>query len=161
MNNTLLDTVTDHLSRIYPDQDIQKLAEQAIETMGLSESESPSTLYKNKWSEKDAWVITYGDSIKKKGEAPLKTLKGFADKYLKGSISGLHILPFFPYSSDEGFSVIDYSQVNDGLGDWQDIEAIGRDYDLMSDLVVNHCSQQSRWFENFRQRKDPGKDYFS
>jgi len=39
MNNTLLDTVTDHLSRIYPDQDIQKLAEQAIETMGLSESD--------------------------------------------------------------------------------------------------------------------------
>ena len=160
MNNTLLNTVTDHLSRIYPDHDIQQIAKQAIETMGLSESESPCTVHKNKWSEKDAWVITYGDSIKQKGEVPLKTLKYFTDKYFKDSISGLHILPFFPYSSDEGFSVINYAQVNDGLGGWEDIEAIGNDYDLMSDLVINHCSQQSIWFENFRQRKDPGKDYF-
>lgn len=160
MNNTLLNTVTDHLSRIYPDHDIQEIAKQAIETMGLSESESPCTVHKNKWSEKDAWVITYGDSIKQKGEVPLKTLKYFADKYFKNSISGLHILPFFPYSSDEGFSVINYAQVNDSLGGWEDIEAIGNDYDLMSDLVINHCSQQSIWFENFRQRKDPGKDYF-
>ena len=160
MNNTLLNTVTDHLSRIYPDHDIQQIAKQAIETMGLSESESPCTVHKNKWSEKDAWVITYGDSIKQKGEVPLKTLKYFTDKYFKDSISGLHILPFFPYSSDEGFSVINYAQVNDSLGGWEDIEAIGNDYDLMSDLVINHCSQQSIWFENFRQRKDPGKDYF-
>ena len=160
MNTTLLDTVIDHLSRIYLDQDNQKIAEKAIKTMGLSQTESPSTLHKNKWSEKDAWVITYGDSIKQQGQAPLQTLKYFTDKYLSDSISGLHILPFFPYSSDEGFSVINYSQVNDGLGDWQDIEAIGHDYDLMSDLVINHCSQQSRWFDNFRQRKDPGKDYF-
>lgn len=157
MNTTLLETVVDHLSRIYLDQDTHKIAKKAIETMGLSQSENPSTLYK---SEKDAWVTTYGGSIKQQGQAPLKTLKIFADKYLKDSISGLHILPFFPYSSDEGFSVINYSQVNDGLGDWQDIETIGRDYDLMSDLVINHCSQQSRWFENFRQRNDPGKDYF-
>jgi len=128
--------------------------------MGLSQSESPCTLHKNKWSEKDAWVITYGDSIRKKDQEPLKTLKYFSDKYFKGAISGLHILPFFPYSSDEGFSVINYAQVNDSLGGWEDIESIGHEYDLMSDLVINHCSQQSRWFENFRQRKNPGKDYF-
>jgi len=160
MNNTLLATVTDHLSRIYPDHDIKEIAKQAINTMGLTQTEGPSTLHKNKWSEKDAWVITYGDSIKEKGKSPLQTLKYFTDKYFKDSISGLHILPFFPYSSDEGFSVINYSQVNDSLGNWQDIEAIGKDYDLMSDLVINHCSQQSTWFENFRQRKDPGQDYF-
>ena len=160
MKNNLLDTVTDHLSRIYPDHDIQKIAKQAIDTMGLNQSESPCTLHQNKWSQKDAWVITYGDSIRKKGQPPLQTLKYFTDQYFKDSISGLHILPFFPYSSDEGFSVINYAQVNDSLGGWEDIESIGNDYDLMSDLVINHCSQQSRWFENFRQRKDPGKDYF-
>ena len=160
MKNNLLDTVTDHLSRIYPDHDIKKIAKQAIDTMELNKSEPPCTLHKNKWSEKDAWVITYGDSIRKKNQEPLKTLKYFTDKYFKGAISGLHILPFFPYSSDEGFSVINYAQVNDSLGGWKDIESIGHDYDLMSDLVINHCSQQSRWFENFRQRKDPGKDYF-
>ena len=93
MNNTLLDTVVDHLSRIYHDQDIQSIAKKAIETMKLSNSTCSNTLHENKWSEKDAWVITYGDSIKQQGHAPLKTLKYFADKYFKDSISGLHILP--------------------------------------------------------------------
>ena len=160
MNNSLLNVVADHLSRIYPDLEYRDIAERAIKTMGLSTQQAPCPLHQNKWSQRDAWVITYGDSIQTEGEAPLKTLKNFSDKYLKDAISGLHILPFFPYSSDEGFSVIDYSQVNESLGSWEDIEVIGKDYDLMSDLVINHCSQRSRWFENFRQRKDPGKDYF-
>ncbi len=156
----LLSAVTDHLSRIYPELDYQQIARDSVAAMGLVDEAPTSELYRNKWSQADAWVITYGDSVLIDGEAPLKTLKRFADTHLKGVISGLHILPFFPYSSDDGFSVINYSQVNESLGDWSDIEAIGNDYDLMADLVINHCSQRSLWFENFRQRKDPGKDYF-
>ena len=128
--------------------------------MGLKEDAAPAPLHQNKWNEQDIWVITYGDSILEEGVAPLRSLKKFCDEYLRDVISGLHILPFFPYSSDDGFSVINYSQVNDSLGEWSDIEAIGADYDVMADLVINHCSQRSHWFENFRQRKDPGKDYF-
>ncbi len=156
----LLSAVTDHLSRIYPELDYQQIARDSVAAMGLVDEAPTSELYRNKWSQADAWVITYGDSVLIDGEAPLKTIKRFADTHLKGVISGLHILPFFPYSSDDGFSVINYSQVNESLGDWSDIEAIGNDYDLMADLVINHCSQRSLWFENFRQRKDPGKDYF-
>jgi len=160
MNTTLQQVVSEHLSRIYPHLDFVSIAADAIKTMGLDKAQSVYPLHQNKWTQQDAWVITYGDSIQNNDEPPLKTLKYFADTYLKESITGLHILPFFPYSSDEGFSVIDYSQVNDSLGTWGDIEAIGKEYDLMADLVVNHCSQRSRWFDNFRQRKDPGKDYF-
>jgi len=160
VKTNLLDAVSDHLSRIYPNADYREIAKQALQTMGLGDTQAVCALHQNKWSQRDAWVITYGDSIQAPEEAPLKTLKFFADSYLKGAVSGIHILPFFPYSSDEGFSVIDYSQVNESLGGWEHIEAIGKDYDLMADLVINHCSQRSRWFENFRQRKDPGKDYF-
>lgn len=158
--NDLLSVVTDHLSRIYPMQDFRAIARQALEVMKLAPDTHPCRLHQNKWDQSDVWMITYGDSVIEPDTPPLQTLKKFADQHLKGAVSGIHILPFFPYSSDEGFSVIDYSQVNDSLGDWEDIEAISKDYRLMADLVVNHCSKRSRWFENFRQRKDPGQDYF-
>jgi len=158
--NSLLNVVSSQLSRIYPEKNQNQIAGQLLTAMHLAEDIEPHPPHINKWDESDVWVITYGDSVKRNGQAPLNTLKEFLDLHLQDSISGVHILPFFPYSSDEGFSVIDYSQVNDSLGDWRDIEAISKEYDLMADLVINHCSQRSRWFENFRQLKDPGKDYF-
>ncbi|GHA09333.1 sucrose phosphorylase [Arenicella chitinivorans] len=160
VSRPLLPVVIDHLCRIYPDEDNNTLASRILEAMHLEQGAFTAELHQNKWSESDLWVITYGDSILHPDEAPLKTLKRFSDQYLKPEVSGLHILPFFPYSSDDGFAVINYAQVNESLGDWPDIEAIGADYDLMADLVINHCSQRSQWFENFKQRKDPGKDYF-
>lgn len=156
----IISTVVDHLSRIYPELDYIAISERAVQAMNLEGNTPTTSLHQNKWSQKDAWVITYGDSVLADGEVPLQTLKQFADMHLKQVITGLHILPFFPYSSDDGFSVINYSKVNGSLGEWTDIEAIGTDYDLMADLVINHCSQRSRWFDNFKQRKDPGKDYF-
>jgi len=160
LTKPLLSVVEEHLRRIYPDIDYKTLAKETIATMGLYRTDSTQVLYQNKWSEKDVWVITYGDSVKHDGEVPLQTLKRFSDKYFKGVISGLHILPFSPYSSDDGFSVINYSEVDKSLGGWSDIQAISQDYDVMGDLVVNHCSQESQWFKNFIERKDPGKDYF-
>ena len=160
LTKPLLTVVEDHLKHIYPDHDYKTLAKETIATMGLYRTDSTQVLYQNKWSEKDVWVITYGDSVKQDSEAPLKTLKRFSDHYFKDVISGLHILPFSPYSSDDGFSVINYSEVNPTLGNWSDIQAISQDYDVMGDLVVNHCSQESQWFKNFQTRKDPGKDYF-
>lgn len=156
----LHEIVSGYLGRIYPNENSQLLASRSIKEMGLTETTPPCPYFINKWSEKDAWLITYGDSVHAENEHPLKTLNRFASKYLSDSMSGIHILPFFPYSSDGGFSVIDYSQVNDNLGDWSDIELLSKNFDVMADLVVNHCSQRSRWFENFKQRKDPGKDYF-
>ena len=113
-----------------------------------------------KWNQEDIILITYGDSILDEGEVPLKTLHNFLDKHLKEVISILHILPFYPYSSDDGFSVIDYMQVNHDLGSWKDIEDLSKDYDLMADLVINHISKESLWFRNFIKGNGQGGDYF-
>jgi sucrose phosphorylase len=114
----------------------------------------------NNWDQKDVMLITYGDSIATSGEKPLHSLHSFLKKYCGGAINSVHLLPFFPYSSDDGFSVIDYSSVNEALGDWDDIQAISQDYRVMSDVVINHCSSRSLWFENFIKGEGPGSDFF-
>ena len=126
----------------------------------VSKYTSPSSENKVKWDETDVVLITYGDSIKKDGEPPLQTLKTFLDTHLKEQISVVHILPFFPYSSDDGFSVIDFREVNPELGSWKDVEQLTKYFDLMVDLVINHASTQSKWFQQFLQQSGKGKDYF-
>ena len=101
------------------------------------------------FSRKDTVLIVYGDTLNKPGEPPLKTLRQFAEKYLKDVFNTIHILPFFPYSSDDGFSVMDYFAVNPKLGDWNDIRSLGRHFRLMFDFVVNHISSKSEWFHNY------------
>ncbi|SMO59176.1 sugar phosphorylase [Gracilimonas mengyeensis] len=113
-----------------------------------------------RWSEKDAIVISYGDTIKKQGEYPLHTLQNFMDEYVGDSVSGLHILPFFPYSSDDGFSVINYRQVREDLGGWYHIKQLGRHYRIMADLVINHVSRKSSWFKDYQQDVAPASEYF-
>lgn len=111
-------------------------------------------------SERDAILITYGDSIQTFGQPALKTLKEFLNDHLAGSISGIHILPFYPYSSDDGFSVIDFRQVNPALGDWEDIAVLGKSYRLMFDAVINHVSRQSNWFQSYLRAETPYRNYF-
>ncbi|MGP1832752.1 sugar phosphorylase [Shewanella frigidimarina] len=151
------------LSCIYNDVDIDisvpALAAQLIDIMRITEYCQVPEPFVNHWSEKDIIMITYGDSVIQQGERPLTTLAQFIDSYLS-CINAVHILPFFPYSSDDGFSVIDYSSVNEGLGSWADISAIASKRRLMSDLVINHCSSRSLWFENFCKGEGVGHDYF-
>ena len=163
----LSDALTRHLTTIYDgvqgvDSDnYPELSNQLIELMGLQQATSEPTRYINHWDEKDCLVIAYGDSVLQPDEKPLQTLKRFLDRYVDDCVNGVHILPFYPYTSDDGFSVLDYSSVNESLGDWSDIEAIAADYSLMSDLVINHCSARSPWFENFLNDRDPGRNFFA
>ena len=113
-----------------------------------------------RWSERDAVLITYGDMVQREGEVPLETLKNFCDRRLRGAINCVHILPFFPSSSDGGFSVIDYSKVDEKLGDWEHVERLSRDYGLMVDVVLNHCSRQGAWFKDYVSGVAPQIDYF-
>jgi glycosidase len=101
--------------------------------------------------EGDAILITYGDQITEPGVAPLQSLGEFLAENLSGVLSGVHILPFFPYSSDDGFSVIDYARVDPDLGTWNDVERIGQSFRLMFDAVINHISAHSDWFQRFLQ----------
>ncbi|MFH1992259.1 MAG: alpha-amylase family glycosyl hydrolase [Pseudomonadota bacterium] len=105
------------------------------------------------FSEKDVFLITYGDTLNRNGEAPLTTLYEFAKSKFKGIFSTIHILPFFPYSSDDGFSVTDFLSVNPDLGTWKNIQQLGQDFKLMFDLVLNHVSAKSMWFQNYLEEK--------
>ena len=103
----------------------------------------------NRFTEKDLILITYGDLLYSKSSSPLATLANFLAQVpgFKKAINTLHILPFFPYSSDHGFSITDFRSVDPKLGDWQDIEEIGDSYQLMFDAVCNHISSQSIAFQ--------------
>lgn len=111
-------------------------------------------------TECEAIMMTYGDQVNEPGAKPLQSLKEFCNRYIKNLVSGVHILPFFPYSSDDGFSVIDYTRVDPRLGTWDDISALGREFRLMFDLVLNHVSAQSDWFKGFLQGDAKFRDFF-
>ena len=156
--------VIHHLTTIYDgvsiNEEFESLAEQLIEQIGIAPFQNEPETHTNLWDQADIALITYGDSLQQVDEKPLVTLRRFLNTHVKGTINNVHILPFFPWSSDDGFSVINFSSVNETLGDWQDIENISKEYRLMADLVINHCSSRSLWFENFKKGIDPGKDFF-
>jgi len=110
-------------------------------------------------SERDSILITYGDQVQRANEMPLQTLKIFCESYLPGVVSGIHILPFYPWTSDDGFSVVDYRQADPALGSWDDITSM-QNFRLMFDGVINHISAQSGWFQKFLQDDPRYKDYF-
>lgn len=147
----------DHLQRIYPSGDNSVLAKALMSAMAPAEpKEAPSEL----WDQQDAVLISYGDSLVADDEMPLTTLKHFVDERLSGQFSMLHLLPYFPYSSDDGFAVVDYLEVNPKLGDWSHVEDLGHRLELVTDLVINHASSRSLWFEQFIEDKEPGRHYF-
>lgn len=153
-----------HIEFIYPDQDASSLVAQFCAAFDLA----PDTaMPRNKggiravpsWSEDDSFLITYGDTILSDDCRPLQNTLAFLNGHLKNTVSGVHILPFFPFTSDDGFAVSDYDTVRQDLGDWDDIGAIGRGYRLMSDVVINHASAGHRWFQQFLEDKPPGRDF--
>jgi glycosidase len=111
-------------------------------------------------TQRDALLITYGDQVTEPGAPPLQTLGELLDEHAAGAVSGVHVLPFYPSSSDDGFSVVDYRAVDPALGDWDDVCRLGRRFELMFDAVFNHVSAHSRWFLAFL-RDDPAfRDWF-
>lgn len=148
------------LNRLYGPHQVEHLLERMVATVGRYgvglEGYSDAPL----WTEKTAVLITYGDMVQNEGEEPLRVLKRFAEKHLAGALDTIHILPFYPYSSDDGFSVIDYRAVDPKLGDWKDVRDLEDRFRLMYDLVLNHCSRKSRWFSNYVNHIAPFRDYF-
>jgi glycosidase len=98
--------------------------------------------------------------VQSPGRPPLKVLAEFSRAHLAGLVSGIHILPFYPSTSDDGFSVQDYRAVDPALGDWDDVAELGRDFRLMFDAVINHISAGSDWFRGFLAGDPRYRDYF-
>lgn len=105
-------------------------------------------------------LITYGDIVQGPGETPLSVLHDFVRALYPESLNTLHLLPFFPYSSDRGFAVVDFRRVDPKLGSWEDIRRKKRRYDLMFDAVLNHCSSQSEMFLEFCNGHPAYRDFF-
>ena len=136
------------LERIYGKQ---KAAAAAERIAALVEAFGPVSAPHGRefFTQTDTILITYGDSLQQPQEPPLQTLHRFAKDHFKGIFSGIHLLPIFPFSSDDGFAVTDFMAVRPELGAWEDIRRIAGNFKLMLDLVLNHVSAHSRWFQNY------------
>ncbi len=149
-----------HLAFVYGEAQAGLLKERVLAIINQHLHQQQAAPIKPGWDETDVFLITYGDTLRRDGEAPLKTLDGFATQYLQQALNIIHLLPVYPWSSDDGFSVINYQQIDPALGDWGDIERLHRHFDLMMDFVLNHCSRESLWFYDFLLDKAPGKHFF-
>jgi glucosylglycerate phosphorylase len=160
--------ILEKLTFVYGKEKAETIYEQIVKLIEKYKGEIRKP--KKAWvDEKDVMLITYGDSIKEDGKAPLQSLHEFLVEHVSDVINAVHILPFYPYSSDDGFSVIDYTKVNPDLGEWEHIHQLSADFDLMFDAVINHISQHSEWFqeylkgnpeyERFFIEADPNADY--
>jgi sucrose phosphorylase len=112
------------------------------------------------WTYRDIVLITYGDTIHSPLRPPLQSLRSFLNRYLPEEFSMVHLLPIFPYSSDDGFSVTDFRAVNPELGNWEDVAALEGGYDLVIDLILNHCSRENLWFIDYLAGQEPACHYF-
>lgn len=111
-------------------------------------------------TERDALLITYADQVRETGRTPLAAFDRFARDHLRGVVSGIHLLPFYPWTSDDGFSVKDFSAVAPEYGTWDDILRLGGEFDLMFDAVFNHMSAESGWFRRFLAGDPAFRDFF-
>lgn len=158
MNNSPRETfIRETLAQLYPQADHQAIAAKIEQ---LIQYWKPKTQTAVPLDQSRIWMIAYGDSICAQGENPLSILHQFAKLWLKGTISDIHLLPMFPWSSDDGFSVVDYRQIDPNLGQWSDIAALAGDFNLMFDFVINHISQQSRWFQGYLRGEPRYQNYF-
>jgi glucosylglycerate phosphorylase len=163
-HQTTEERMREHLAAIYSSQASAAIYERLATLLEAFRQRNPGLATPGtaeRLSERDSILITYGDQVREEGRRPLETLRDVLREHLAGMVSGVHILPFFPYTSDDGFSVVDYTQIDPNLGTWEDVQAI-RDagFRMMYDAVVNHISSQSAWFQGFLRGEQPYSDYF-
>lgn len=148
---------------LYGKEKGEELNSKIQELIGKSKSEIERIESPSYWSEKDVYLISYPDSFRRQklgSFGNLGILGEFLDSHLRGVMSGIHILPFFPYSSDRGFSVIDYYKVKEEFGSWDDISKIAKNQKVMADLVLNHVSTNNIWFQKFLSGDPHYENYF-
>lgn len=130
------------LSGLYPPEEARKAARVLVRW--IDEARFPSR--DSDWSSGDIVLVTYADTLNRKDQYPLETLSEFLTTHCQDIVSAVHILPFFPFSSDDGFAVEDFTAVNPLLGSWRHIERLSQQFRIMADLVLNHISSRSGWF---------------
>jgi glucosylglycerate phosphorylase len=158
--------IKEQLKLIYPESfndvllKIKQLIDSPEPDLSSNQHKRQSIKTSKKLSEKDIILITYGDVVSAPGQSPMASLGRFMEKYGEKTISAIHILPCFPYTSDDGFSVVDYKTIDPNLGDWDDISQLANDFNLMLDAVLNHVSSQNHWFKSYLAGDPEYTDFF-
>lgn len=161
ISSSKLKIIRRRLSTVYGIEEADVLLDRLYRMIGRYGVGAQPTQSGTNLAAKDVVLITYADMVKDSSEqkSPLATLKEFCTAHLKGAISTIHILPFYPWTSDDGFSVVDYREVSNDYGSWDDVGKLGEEFDLMFDLVLNHCSSKSPWFKEYVCGVEPGLNY--
>ena len=158
--------VSQHLNRIYADvldkNNVNELSSSLLEHVIETQNDMPLHVTEDgeSWSQNTIVLITYADTLEEKNSLPINSINKFLNIYCTDTFEIVHILPFFPSSSDKGFSVKDYYSIYHQFGQWNDILRISKDFGVMADVVINHGSSDSLWFKNFIKGKGKGSDYF-
>ncbi|MEM7095644.1 MAG: alpha-amylase family glycosyl hydrolase [Actinomycetota bacterium] len=163
-SKTVAERIERHLGRLYTgrsNDELGAIRRNIVDAFAL-DGDRPFVGRRGLPDQSETVLITYGDSIRRAGaDAHLQALQELVAERFADIIGTVHILPFFTSSSDGGFSIVDYRQVADGLGDWTDVSAIAADRGLMVDLVCNHGSAQSAWFQGFLADQEPYRNWYT
>lgn len=157
MSNPIHEAMQSKLNRIYGDAIGKTTFQQMADLLKPIREGQAGTLA---ISEEDVILICYGDHVQSDGQSPLQALHQFLSSHVAETINSVHLLPFYPWSSDDGFSVIDYYQVDPQMGTWDDIQSLSTNFQLMFDAVFNHISAKSDWFQKYLQQEAPYDGYF-
>ncbi|HBY98441.1 MAG: alpha-amylase family glycosyl hydrolase [Ardenticatenaceae bacterium] len=152
-----------HLNALYPPAQAQQALARLVPRLEAFARTFPGLQLPagdSRVDEHDIILITYGDQVQESGKPPLQSLDELLAARVGGILTGVHILPFYPSTSDDGFSVVDYLEVDPALGDWSDIERLAAHFRLMVDAVINHISASSAWFRGFLVGDPRFRDYF-
>jgi len=162
LDRALRDRLRGHLSVLYTPDEVEPtlerlwwMMEQFVDRHGERVRRTDAL-----FDERDVTLITYADQITEPDQPPLTTLHDFLVDRVSNVISGVHLLPHYPATSDDGFAVADYNAVDPALGTWRDVRAIGDDFRLMLDAVVNHVSARGTWVREWRRGAEPFADFF-
>lgn len=161
LSSELTARVQGHLTRLYGEAVAGPATSRLVELLESFLSSHPRGVPAGPapFDETDVLLVAYGDQVREPGEAPLVTLRRFLGRHTGGVVSGLHLLPHYPATSDDGFAVADFSAVDASLGEWRDVEQLASEFRLMLDAVVNHTSAAHPWFTGWLS-DDPRYDEF-
>ncbi|GGB42088.1 sugar phosphorylase [Fictibacillus barbaricus] len=154
-----MENLKERLKLIYSEEEVNEVWPSLKK---LIDSAKSKVIKKRKphWDEKDVVLISYADQFHEENKPTLASFKKMFDRYFTDKFDMVHLLPFYPYSSDDGFSVIDYTKINPISGDWEDLEHLSGSTRLMFDYVCNHISAKSEWFQKYLQGDPEFKDFF-
>ncbi|MEQ8965276.1 MAG: alpha-amylase family glycosyl hydrolase [Azospirillaceae bacterium] len=152
--------LSERLTRLYGAAAVPSLLDRIGESVNRLAAERPEVGFTERVLRHDPVLITYADQVTAPGAAPIGVLHRWLEHRLHDVLDSVHILPFYPWSSDDGFAVIDYREVAPALGDWATVERFAQRFNLMVDAVINHVSAESPWVEAFRRGDPPWAGYF-